>query len=116
MTAARLAEGGVREVSRRPPETLWLGARVSQEVKCFSVGAYRGRARPRFLQRGVGTDAVNLTEVGAARQSLQRAADGEGGRRLGAPFAAWGGPWTSGGRLLLGELGQQLLNGAVAFS
>ena len=64
----------------------------------------------------MGIDAVNLTEVGTARQSLQRAADGEGGRRLGAPFAAWGGPWTSGGRLLLGELGQQLLNGAVAFS
>ena len=28
----------MRELSRRPPEILFLGARVSQEVKCFSVG------------------------------------------------------------------------------
>jgi hypothetical protein len=31
-----LADGGVRELSKRPPETLLLGASASQEVKCFS--------------------------------------------------------------------------------
>jgi hypothetical protein len=37
ITAARLADGSVRELSRRPPETLLVGASVSHEVKCFSV-------------------------------------------------------------------------------
>lgn len=37
MAAARFADGCVRELSRGPPEILFLGARVSQEVKCFSV-------------------------------------------------------------------------------
>ena len=34
------AVGGrlVWELSRRPPEILFLGASVSQDVKCFSVG------------------------------------------------------------------------------
>src|SRR5438093_7732390 len=36
--AARLADGCVRDPSRRPPEILLFGARVSHEVKCFSVG------------------------------------------------------------------------------
>ena len=36
--AARLAEDTVLEPSRRPPEILLLGARLSQDVKCFSVG------------------------------------------------------------------------------
>ena len=35
--AARLAEGGVLELSSRPPEILLLGAKVSQEVKCWAV-------------------------------------------------------------------------------
>ena len=38
MPAARFAEGCVFELRSRPPEILLLGARVSQEVKCFSVG------------------------------------------------------------------------------
>jgi hypothetical protein len=37
MAAARLAEGWVLELSRRPPEILLLGASVSQEVKCLAV-------------------------------------------------------------------------------
>ena len=41
ITAARLADGSVRELSRRPPETLFLGASVSHEVKCFSVAQRR---------------------------------------------------------------------------
>src|SRR6266536_236095 len=36
--AARLAEGGVLALRSRPPEILLWGARVSQDVKCFSVG------------------------------------------------------------------------------
>jgi hypothetical protein len=36
-TAARLAEGLVRELSSRPPETLLSGAKVSHEVKWRSV-------------------------------------------------------------------------------
>src|SRR5271169_6005341 len=38
MTAARLADGGVLELSRRPPEILLLGASVVQEAKWCSVG------------------------------------------------------------------------------
>src|SRR5215467_4097340 len=38
IAAARLAEGGVRELSRRPPEILLLGASASQEVKCLALG------------------------------------------------------------------------------
>jgi hypothetical protein len=34
---ARLVDGGVRELRTRPPETLLLGASVSNEVKCRSV-------------------------------------------------------------------------------
>ena len=36
--AARLADGCVRELRRRPPEILFRGARVSHDVKCCSVG------------------------------------------------------------------------------
>src|SRR3972149_5720751 len=38
MAAARFAEGCVRLLSRRPPPTLVLGARVIHDVKCLSVG------------------------------------------------------------------------------
>ena len=38
MVAARLADGCVRLLSRRPPETRFWGASVSHEVKCFTVG------------------------------------------------------------------------------
>ena len=38
MAAARLADGWVRELRSRPPEILFFGASVSQDVKCFSVG------------------------------------------------------------------------------
>ena len=38
MAAARFAEGCVRLLRRRPPEILFCGARVSQDVKCVSVG------------------------------------------------------------------------------
>ena len=37
MAAARLAEGSVRALRRRPPEILFLGASVSHDVKCFSL-------------------------------------------------------------------------------
>ena len=38
MAAARLADGCVRELRRRPPEILFFGASVSQDVKCFADG------------------------------------------------------------------------------
>ena len=41
MLAARLAEGWVLELRRRPPETRFWGARVSQAVKWCSVGQRR---------------------------------------------------------------------------
>jgi hypothetical protein len=36
--AARLAERRVLELSSRPPDTLFPGARLSQEVKWLAVG------------------------------------------------------------------------------
>ena len=36
-TVARFAERRVRELSTLPPEILFPGASVSQEVKCFAV-------------------------------------------------------------------------------
>ncbi|HUY27720.1 MAG TPA: hypothetical protein VMV27_09905 [Candidatus Binataceae bacterium] len=41
IAAARLAESGVLELSRRPPEILLLGASVCQEVKWSSLGQRR---------------------------------------------------------------------------
>ncbi len=38
MAAARLAEGWVFELMSLPPVILFLGASVSQDVKCFSLG------------------------------------------------------------------------------
>ena len=39
MAAARLAEGRVRLLRSRPPDTLFWGASVSQDVKCFSAAS-----------------------------------------------------------------------------
>ena len=91
MAAARLAEGGVRELSRRPPEILLLGARASQEAKCFGgPTAHVGPDLCNQLQRGMRSDAVDLTEVGAAGQPMQWAADIELGLMLGTPLARCG--------------------------
>ena len=38
MAAARFANGMVLELMSRPPVILFLGASVSQDVKCFSLG------------------------------------------------------------------------------
>jgi hypothetical protein len=40
------------------------------------------------LQRGMGSDAVDLAEVGAAGEPVEEAADIKGWRMLGSPFAA----------------------------
>ena len=72
--AARLADGGVRELSRRPPEILLRGARVSQEVKCLSVGHRRGGRVREQPQGAVGTDRVDLGEIDPG-QVVERAAD-----------------------------------------
>ncbi len=60
MAAARFADGCVRELSRRPPEILFLGARVSQDVKCFSVG-----------QRLISVPIIDLRQVHTARELMQ---------------------------------------------
>src|SRR4249919_767438 len=54
ITAARLADGSVRELSRRPPEILFLGASVSHEVKCFSVAQPPSQTWRTFLRNHVG--------------------------------------------------------------
>jgi hypothetical protein len=67
MAAARLAEGGVRQLSRRPPEILLFGAKVSQEAKCFSVGQRRMSVPISAMSGSAAwSDAVDLTEVGAS--------------------------------------------------
>jgi hypothetical protein len=54
MAAARFADGSVRALSKRPPEILFLGASVSQAVKCFSVA-------PRVMS--VPISAINFNAV-----------------------------------------------------
>jgi hypothetical protein len=72
-TAARLAEGWVLELSRRLPEILLLGAQHQPAGKVlFSAPAAHIRANLRNqLQRPIGTDAVDLAEVGAAGNLMQ---------------------------------------------
>ena len=52
--AARLADGCVLKLRRRPPDTLFWGVRVSQAVKWCSVGHRRG---------SVPISAINLRAV-----------------------------------------------------
>ena len=83
IAAARFADGWVRELSSRPPVMLFLGARVSHEVKCFSVGQ-RVMSVPISaisLSAVWAPDPVNLREVDAARQVKQRRAAGRTGGR-----------------------------------
>ena len=68
IAAARFADGWVRELISRPPVILFLGARVSHEVKCFSVGQ-RVMSVPISaisLSAAWAPDAVNLGQVDAA--------------------------------------------------
>ncbi len=86
-----MADGWVRELRRRPPDILFFGASVSHEVKCFSQGppAHLGANLREQFQRGVGGDAVDLGEVDAAGQLIQRTPDLKPGfmvaRLLGQP-------------------------------
>src|SRR5215472_9377454 len=57
------------------------------------------------LQRGMRSDAVDLAEVGAASESMERAADVEGRCPFGTAFAARLGQWCSRQWFLLGQLG-----------
>ena len=70
--AARLAEGWVFELSRRPPEIRFWGARVSHAVKWCSVGQRVGRGRGRDrggqglkldLDGGIAGEELRLTHV-----------------------------------------------------
>ena len=74
IAAARFADGCVRELRSRPPEILFLGARVSHDVKCLSVAHRRhvGADLGDQLQRGVRCDAVDLGEIDAAGQLMER--------------------------------------------
>jgi hypothetical protein len=60
-----LAEGSVRELSRRPPEMRFWGASVSHAVKCLGEG-HRVISVPIFgeqFERGVWRDAVDLRQI-----------------------------------------------------
>ena len=119
IAATRLAEGGVWELSRRPPETLLLGANVSQEVKCFAVG-----------QRLMSVP-ISATICSAACGPMQSiwlrsappvsrcsgAANIEGGGMLpGYGLAPWRGQCGGGWWLLGGERVEQRLDLGVAFN
>jgi hypothetical protein len=62
------------ELSRRPPEILLLGARVSQAVKCFSGGpsAHVGPDFRNQFHRGIGREAIDLGQIDAASELIQR--------------------------------------------
>src|SRR5215471_7156746 len=60
------------------------------------------------------SDAVDLAEVGAAGESMERAADVEGGGPFGTALAARLGQWCSRQWFLLGQLGEQRLDFAIA--
>ena len=62
MTAARLAEGGVLELSRRPPEILLFGANASQEVEVLLAGptAHVDADFGDQLQRGLRADGCRF--------------------------------------------------------
>ena len=118
IAAARLADGWVRELSSRPPEILFWGASVSHEVKCFSVGQ-RVMSVPISainFSAVYGRDAVNLGEVDAAGELMQRRRGSRsavrcrraGGGRGGAGSGVGGAPLGGGQALHVG------LDGAIA--
>ena len=116
MAAARLADGWVRLLSRRPPEILFWGARVSHDGEVLLGGPARHvRADLREQAEGVvGADAVDLREVDAG-ELVQRRPEVEAGfvlaRLLPAPR---GGQRRRRRRAGGGELGEVGLDGDIA--
>ena len=67
------------------------------------------------LQRGLRPDGMDLTQISAASEHMQRIADVEGGRVLLGALGAWRGQRGGGWRLLGGEQVEQGLDLGVAF-
>ena len=75
---ARLSQRRVRDERILPSEILLLGAKPSQEVKCFALGqAERSSPHSAMLQREVRTETVDLGDV-LSEQREERRADIEG--------------------------------------
>ena len=77
ITAARLADGSVRELSRRPPETLIFGREREPRGEVF-FGRPAVHVGPNLcdqFQRRVRGNAVNLCEIDAAGELMQRRPD-----------------------------------------
>ena len=91
-TAARFAEGWVCALSNRPPDTLFLGASVSHEVKCCAVGhpAHVGADFRHHFEGGVQRDAIDLRQIDAAGEMVEHGPDVEG--RVVGPWLARD-PW-----------------------
>jgi hypothetical protein len=73
MAATRLAEGGVRELSKRPPEILLLGGERGPggEVVLAWPAAQVGADLGDDLQCGLATDGIDLAQVGTADEPLR---------------------------------------------
>ena len=67
------------------------------------------------LQRGLRPDGMDLTQISAASEQVQRSADVEGGRVLLGALGAWRGQRGGGWRLLGGERVERRLARGVAF-
>ena len=61
---------GVLELSTRPPEILFPGARESHDVKCLTLGHFRMSSPHSPMRRstGVGAEPVDLAKVGAEQR------------------------------------------------
>ena len=67
------------------------------------------------LQRGLRPDGMDLAQVSAASEYMQRSAEVEGGRVLLGGLGAWRGQRSGGWRLLGGKRVEQRLDLGVAF-
>src|SRR5260370_23729842 len=67
------------------------------------------------LQRRLRPDGMDLAQVSAASEQMQRSADVEGGRVLLGGLGAWRGQRSGGWRLLGGQRVEQRLDLGVAF-
>ena len=77
--------------------------------------AYVGTDLSDELQSGVRPDGMDLAQVSAASEHMQRSADVAGGRVLLGGLGAWRGQRSGGWRLLGGKPVEQRLDLGVAF-
>ena len=87
IAAARLADGWVRELSNRPPETRFFGREREprREVLGGRPAGHVGANLGDQFQRGIRANAVNLREIDAARDLMQRRAQLEARIVVGVP-------------------------------